>query len=180
MTYIATYNNFESANYALDKLMAAGISHDHISVAALEDTSKKMHTTSEMNMQNNPIGDAVAGTTGGVLSGASLGGIIGLLTGVAALTIPGFGALLITGPLAAALGFSGLAANAVAGAAIGGTAAGVAGLASGLTKAGMDAQEAEKIQSTIESGGVMLAVEDSNNVAEKILNSTEPNSLVTL
>ena len=182
MTIIATYDNFQSANEALHKLTEAGVSRDHISVAALEETSKKMHmegmNTGDHN--SNPIGDTVAGTTGGILSGASLGGIIGLLTGVAALTIPGLGALLITGPLAAALGFSGLAANTVAGAAIGGTAAGVAGLAAGLTKAGLDAADADKIQSTVQSGGVMLAVEDNSNMAEDILDSTHPNTIVTL
>ena len=182
MTIIATYDNFESANQALDKLTEAGISRNHISVAALEETSKKMHI-SGLNVgdhNNNPIGDTVAGTTGGILSGAGLGGIIGLLTGVAALTIPGLGALLISGPLAAALGFSSLAANTVAGAAIGGAAAGVAGLAAGLTKAVLDAAEADRIQSTVQSGGVMLAVEDDTDMAEDILDSTNPNSLVTL
>ena len=181
MTIIATYDNFESANEALDKLMEAGISRNHICVAALEETSKKMHTAG-MNIanRNHPIGDTVAGTTGGILGGAGLGGIIGLLTGVAALTIPGLGALLITGPLAAALGFSSLAANTVAGAAIGGTAAGMAGLAAGLTKAGLDAAQADKIQSTVQSGGVMLAVEDHSDMAEDILDSTNPNTLVTL
>jgi len=48
MTIIATYNNFDSANKALDKLMDAGISKDHISVAALEETSKKMHSNIEL------------------------------------------------------------------------------------------------------------------------------------
>jgi hypothetical protein len=181
MTTIATYDNFESANEALEKLMEAGVSRGHISVAALEETSNKMNTYGmHISNDNNPIGDAVAGTTGGILSGAGLGGIIGLLTGVAALTIPGLGALLITGPLAAALGFSSLAANTVAGAAIGGTAAGVAGLAGGLTKAGLDAAHADKIQSTVQSGGVMLAVEDDTEMAQDILDTTNPNTLVTL
>jgi len=129
---------------------------------------------------NNPIGDIVGGTTGGILSGASLGGIIGLLAGVAALTIPALGALLITGPLVAALGFSALAANTVAGAAIGGTTAGILGLATGLTKAGLDAAEANKIEHLIKSGGVMLAVEGSSKIIENIINETNPNSVVSL
>jgi len=179
MTTIATYNNLESANNALDKLMESGISRDYISIAALEETSKKMHTNIVTN-NNNPIGDIVGGTTGGILSGAGLGGIIGLLAGVAALTIPTLGALLITGPLVAALGFSALAANAVAGAAIGGTAAGVAGLATGLTKAGLDAADANKIEHDIKSGGVMLAVDDDSQMTQDIIQATKPNTMATL
>ncbi len=179
MTVIATYNNFDSANNALDQLTDAGFSKEYISVAALEETSNKIHSNIVTN-NNDPIGDIVGGTTGGVISGASLGGIIGLLAGVAALSIPALGALLITGPLVAALGFSALAANTVAGAAIGGTAAGVVGLATGLTKAGLDAAEASKIQEVIQSGGVMLAVDDSSGMVEEILNKTNPNSVVKI
>ena len=179
MTIIATYNNLESANNALDKLLESGISEEYISIAALEETSKKLHTNIVTN-NNDPIGDIVGGTTGGILSGAGLGGIIGLLAGVAALTIPTLGALLITGPLIAALGFSALAANAVAGAAIGGTAAGVAGLATGLTKAGLDAAEANKIEHEIKSGGVMLAVDDDSQMTQEIIQATKPNTMATL
>src|SRR5258708_7490879 len=59
-----------------------------------------------------PVGSSVAT---GAATGAVLGGIAGVLIGMGAIAVPGIGALLIGGPLASALGLTGVAATTAGG-----------------------------------------------------------------
>ncbi len=173
MTTIASYSNTDKAQKAYDSLLAAGIDRSQMSIASQDPdkTSELMDT--EVNNGSDAAKDVTSGTTTGALSGAA----VGFLAGVAALTIPVFGPLLISGPLAAAIGGSALAANTAVGAAIGG----LGGLASGLVKAGANEADAQMIESNLKSGGVMIALknDDSSNHLEALKN-TNPDSLVTL
>lgn len=99
----------------------------------------------------NIAGGAVSGAT----TGAVLGGLAGLLVGVGAIAIPGIGALLIGGPLAAALGLTGAAATTVSGATTGAVAGGLIGALMGL---GLPAEYARSYETAIREGGILLAV----------------------
>jgi len=93
----------------------------------------------------------------GTLSGAATGGVLGALAGlfVATGVIPGLGAILIGGPLAAALGLTGAAATTVSGAATGVIAGGVLGA---LTSLGLSDEDARVYEESIKEGGILLAV----------------------
>jgi hypothetical protein len=120
MTIIAQYPNNTAAQNAYDSLVASGLSKEHISVASRQPDTIPKH------MSGKDDSDIAADVTGGTTTGTFTGAAVGFLIGAAALIIPGFGGLLISGPLAVAIGGS-LAANTAVGAAIGG----LGGFASG-------------------------------------------------
>jgi uncharacterized membrane protein len=168
MTIIASYPNNTQAQLAYNKLLETGLDKEHISVA-----SRQPETIPE-NMQGKNVSDVAADVTGGTTTGAVTGAAVGFLIGAAALAIPGFGALLISGPLAAAIGGS-LAANTAVGAAIGG----LGGFASGLMKAGVNEEDAKAIESNLQNGGVIIAVKDDAEGSHKtLLELTDPTSLI--
>ena len=154
-TIFATYHNINKANYAIDLLIEGGVDQKNISVATLEENKSKINPSVDS--------DDVAGkTTSGAVSGATVGGILGLVAGVAAITIPGFGPLLVAGPLVASLGLTGstaaVAGSAITGGVIGGAVGGLAGLVDALTKAGINENDAKDIEASIKNGDVLIAV----------------------
>jgi uncharacterized membrane protein len=129
------------------------------------------------NTGTNVAGGAVSGaTTGGVL-----GGIAGLLIGLGAIAVPGVGALLIGGPLAAALGLTGAAATTVSGAVTGALAGGLVGALMGL---GIDEDDARYYETKIKEGGILVAVPALNleeeEVAKEILEEYDASQVRTV
>jgi hypothetical protein len=88
---------------------------------------------------------APEGVVAGASSGVVLGGALGWLIGIGALTIPGFGPFLAAGPVVAAL----------AGAGAAGTAGGLLG---GLIGIGIPEYEAKRYQGRVRNGGNLLSV----------------------
>ena len=87
-----------------------------------------------------PEGAVVGAGTGGVA-----GGTLGLLVGIGALAIPGFGPLIAAGPLLAAL----------SGAAVG---AAVGGLGGALVGMGIPELEAKQYEGKIKDGNILISV----------------------
>jgi hypothetical protein len=85
------------------------------------------------------------GAVAGIGAGAAIGGALGLLAGIGALAVPGFGPFITAGPIMGAL----------AGAAAIGTLGGVAGALVGL---GMPEHEAKRYEGSIRNGGILLSV----------------------
>jgi len=102
-------------------------------------------------------------STAGMGAGAMLGGAIGLLAGIGALAVPGFGSFIAVGPIIGAL----------AGAPSVGTVGGVAG---GLIGLGMPEYEAKRYEGRIRNGGILISVHcddaEWTRRAEIILEST--------
>jgi hypothetical protein len=88
---------------------------------------------------------APEGAAAGMGARAMLGGAIGLLAGIGALAVPGFGSFIAVGPIIGAL----------AGAAAVGTVGGVAG---GLIGLGMPEYEAKCYEGRIRQGGILISV----------------------
>lgn len=100
--------------------------------------------------------DTGADVAEGAVSGAATGGALGALAGLLSATvIPGIGAFLIGGPIAAALGLTGAAAGALSGAATGVLAGGLIG---GLIGLGLSDEDAEVYEEHIRSGRTLVAV----------------------
>lgn len=127
-----------AAEEAVDRLRAAGFSHDDVSVL-MSDTEGSKEFASEKNTK------APEGTTTGVLSGGTIGGTLGLLAGLGALAIPGVGPLIAAGPIMGAL----------AGLGIGGAVGGLVGALIGM---GIPEYEAKRYEGRVKDGGILVSV----------------------
>lgn len=106
---------------------------------------------------------APEGAATGAGTGAVIGGTLGLLAGIGALAIPGFGPFIAAGPIMAAL----------AGAGVGGT---VGGLGGALIGFGIPEYEAKRYEGFVKDGGILLSVHvdthDRVLIAKRILENT--------
>ncbi len=140
---MAGYDQQEDADEAISGLEEAGFSAKDISVITVEDDSDAK------DMAEDVAGGAVSGaTTGGVV-----GGLAGLLAGAG--VIPALAGFLIGGPVAAAIGATGVAATAVSGAVTGAAAGGLIGALTGL---GVSSEDAKTYEDLVKQGGVLLGV----------------------
>jgi hypothetical protein len=88
----------------------------------------------------------------GAEKGGIAGGILGALAGLTVLTVPVLGALVVAGPIVAALG----------GAAVGSMVGGLAGGSGALTRIGIPAADGERIESKLQRDGILIAVHSSD------------------
>ena len=137
----------QKAEAIVSQLHAAGFSTDDISVlfpnkSGPKDFAHEVHTKA-------PEGALAGAGTGGLL-----GGSLGLLVGIGALAIPGFGPLIAAGPLLAALSAGG------AGSALGGMAGGLVGL-------GIPEIEAKRYEGKVAGGNFLISVHTSTEDERK-------------
>jgi hypothetical protein len=156
---LGIFTNRDSANDAVDELIENGYSTSKISIIARDMTVK-------VN-ENDPAGAVVQTATAGATTGAVVGGLAGLLVAAGAITVPGIGAILIGGPLLAALGITGGIATTVSAAATGALAGGIVGALVGL---GLPRETAEIYSEGIKRGGVMLSVQVSDDEEGTVAN----------
>jgi hypothetical protein len=132
------YPSGVAAERTVDSLVAAGFSHNDISVL-LPDNQSSKEFAHEKNTK------APEGTTTGVAAGGTIGGTLGLLAGIGALAIPGVGPFIAAGPIMGAL----------AGMGVGGALGGLVGALVGM---GIPEYEAKRYEGRIKNGGVLLSV----------------------
>jgi len=126
------------AETAVDDLISAGFRREDLSVlmqdnAGTKDFAHEKHTK------------APEGTATGVVAGGLVGGTLGLLAGIGALSIPGIGPFIAAGPIMGALGGIGA----------GGVAGGIIGALIGL---GMPEYEAKRYEGMIREGRILISV----------------------
>lgn len=139
-TILAVYDNLDTAHAAVRDLTGIGFDRADIGVAARDYSSADWGHT-----------DDVSGAEGSGF-GALVGGLTGVVMGLTAITIPGIGAIIAAGPLAAALGAAtGGAIGAVAGAATG-------GLIASLVDLGVPDEDAETYAEHVRRGGALVSV----------------------
>jgi hypothetical protein len=145
------------AEDAINELENSGFNAKDISIMmrSQEDTGEIQTST------GNSVGEGLAK---GVGTGAVIGAIAGLLIGTSAVVVPGIGALLIGGPISAALGLTGAAASTVTGAVTGGVAGGLVGALVGL---GIPEEDARVYETRIREGAILVAVPSSLSMADK-------------
>jgi len=146
-TVVGLFDDFKSATNAAERLQTAGIPREDISVIAGNDSGQYKDYASG-------TGEVGKGVAGGAGAGAAIGGGLGLLAGLTALAIPGFGPIIAAGPIAAALTGAGL-----------GAAAG--GLIGGLTKAGISESDAEYYAEGVKRGGVLVTVRTTDQLTDR-------------
>lgn len=132
------YKTVAQAERAVDTLKSAGYTNNDISVL-LTDAQTSHEFAHEKGTK------APEGTTTGVVAGGAIGGTLGLLVGLGTLAIPGFGLLLVAGPIVAAL----------AGVGAGGAAGGIIGALVGM---GIPEYEAKRYEGHVKNGGVLMSI----------------------
>lgn len=157
-TIIATYATASDADKALHALTEIGVRKEDISILTLDSRAKGELEGSSV------VGKASDDAATGALQGAKLGLVGGILVGVAALTIPGLGALLAIGPLAAALGVTGVVGTAVTGAGIGTAVGGIGAMIGSLTSAGVSETDAAGLDKDLRAGAVVLSAKEQVGV----------------
>lgn len=154
-THTRLYDSWSEAMAVVDRLRAARISNDDISVISPES-------------EDNRVSDGAEATAAGSGIGAVLGGGAGALAGVGLLAIPGLGPIVATGWFVSTL--AGLAAGAVAGGVAG-------GIVDALTSSGLSSEEAQVYAEAIRRGGTMITVrvDDSQDaLVARLLDETPP------
>lgn len=131
------YKTASQAEMTVDRLVAAGFTHDDISVLLPDAKSSK-------DFAHEKSTKAPEGTATGVTAGGAIGGTIGLLAGIGVLAIPGVGPFIAAGPIMAGL----------AGLGVGGA---VGGLIGALVGMGIPEYEAKRYEGRIKEGGVLLS-----------------------
>ncbi|CAN5914722.1 hypothetical protein BH23PLA1_BH23PLA1_18660 [soil metagenome] len=153
---VGMFNTRVEAEDAIRRLQLAGFGQDSIGVAMKD--SKEAHAISE----ETGVGDlSEEGATAGAVSGAGVGALVGLALVGSSFVLPGVGAFIIGGPLAAALTGAGI-----------GAASG--GLAGALVGAGIPEDEATEYASRLEQGHVLVSVstpDEQADTAREILRS---------
>jgi hypothetical protein len=137
------YRDRISVEEAVDAMRAAGFRNTDISVLfpdnqGTKDFAHEKHTK------------APEGAAAGAGSGALIGGTLGWLVGIGALSIPGIGPFIAAGPIVAAL----------AGVGAGGALGGIVGALVGM---GIPEYEAKRYEGRIKSGGILLSVHCDND-----------------
>lgn len=146
-TVLGIFSSEVDAQTAIEDLQEVGYKARDISIVMQNKGKAEFSSTKGTTIANSAVSGAV---TGGVI-----GGLAGLLIGIGAIAVPGIGALLIGGPIAAALGATGAAATTVSGAATGVLAGGLIGALMGI---GVPQEDAAMYEERIKSGGILLAI----------------------
>jgi hypothetical protein len=136
---VGVYDDIEAAQQAVTRLTEAGFPIDHVSIVG-------QNLQSETQFNGFVSAGDVAKSS--ATMGAWVGGLFGLLTGFAALFIPGVGPVLVLGPLAAT----------AIGAAEGAVGAGVLG---GILGAFIERKHIPKFSEHLKAGKYLVVVHGS-------------------
>jgi len=140
------YLNRTAVDLAIAKLRDGGFDRSDISV---------VYSTSEFETPDR--------ATLGAGTGAIMGGTLGWLAGIGALTLPVIGSLVAAGPIASML----------TGVGVGGALGGLAGTMTGM---GIPEREAKRVEGMVRSGWILISVScdhpDSRERAKEILRET--------
>jgi heat induced stress protein YflT len=141
VSIIAVYPDHDSAEKAVRKLEADGISMKNVSIIG-----------KDFEAVERPVGFVTTGSVAkdGAKVGALSGGLFGLLVGAAFLVLPGIGPVMIAGPLAAAL--LGGVEGALGGAAVGGLAGSLVGL-------GVSKDKAIRYEADVKAGKYLVTLD---------------------
>lgn len=173
-TVVGLFDDFPDAQNVVRDLSTAGFRRESISIAANQTASGYTGDGSDFGAGTSDTGHAVKKDAG---IGAGVGGVIGLLTGLGLLAIPGVGPILAAGPIAAALGIGAAATSTVVGAGIGAVAGGLIG---GLTHLGVPKEHAEYYAEGVRRGGTLVTVDAPDNQAQQAVDIMNGNGAVDI
>lgn len=142
-TVIAVFRDYNEAEAVLHDLLQHGFQREDVSLIAADRSDGV-----------SQAGDEATKAAGSAGTGAAVGGMAGLVLGLAALAIPGIGPVIAAGPLAAAIGGLGI-----------GAAAG--GIIGGLTQLGVPHEHAASYEELVRKGGTVIAVRATGDMVDR-------------
>lgn len=148
-TVIGLFDNYGEAQNVVQELLSEGFTHSDISLMAKDSKPENVVVEYVEEDGEKQIQDMAKGAG----AGAAIGGLAGLLVGLASLAIPGVGPVIAAGPLA----------SFIAGAGIGATAG---GLISGLTRLGVPENDANFYAEGVRRGGTLVSVNAADEKAD--------------
>jgi hypothetical protein len=164
MNLVAVYPNPELAREAVERLQRQGITWDSIGLAVRmpeESSAPPDSATADEAAEDTADGRSkTKAALVGAVSGAGLGGLLGMSLVGTTVRVPGIGPVMISGPLAALLG-AGL-----------GLASG--GLLGTLVGSGIPEHEAPDYLKRIQEGQVLLTVDVDSDRAARARQALEP------
>lgn len=162
-TVIAAFNSMSDARRAFEDLQQEAFSRDEISLIASQ--SDELAGAAKQSGDAASLHASEVGTDAGI--GAAVGGVGGLLLGLAALAIPGVGPVLAAGPIVAALGGAGL-----------GAAAG--GLVGALSEKGVPEDRAAHYAEGVRRGGILITVQAAGERADRAAEILDRNGAIDI
>lgn len=158
-TVTALYDDFNSAQRAVEALVNAGFPHERISLIA---SDRNEEYARRVEAGDYDEGEVTAG------DGAAFGAVTGALIGLGAVALPGIGPVIAAGPIAS--GLLGAGAGAVAGGAVG-------GVTGGLIEMGIDEDTAQGYAEGIRRGGTLViahTTDQRTEAAVEVMNRYDP------
>jgi uncharacterized protein (TIGR02271 family) len=149
-TVVGLFDDRAAAQNAVRELMEERFTNDQISVISKKPDGKGVQVEYVEEDGHQQVEDMAKGAG----TGAAIGGAAALLLSLTALSIPGIGPVLAAGPIAAL----------IAGAGIGATAG---GLVSGLTRLGIEDDDARTYAEGLKRGGTLVTVESGDHRADR-------------
>jgi hypothetical protein len=158
-TVIGLFDDFQTAQSAVQSLVNRNFSRDDISVAANNTAAGINADLLEYAPHGEGRKEAMAegartGAGAGAVIGTGVGGVLGLLASLGTIWIPGIGPLVAAGPLVATLTGAGI--GAAAGAAVG-------GLVGALTQVGVPEHDAHFYAEAVRRGSALVIVRAEDN-----------------
>lgn len=158
-TVIGLFDDFQTAQNAVQSLVNRNYNRDDISVAANNTAAGVTADTLENAPQGEGRKEAMAegaktGAGTGAVIGTGVGGVLGLLASLGTIWIPGVGPIVAAGPLVATLTGAGI--GAAAGAAVG-------GLVGALTQVGVPEHDAHFYAEAVRRGSALVIVRAEDN-----------------
>jgi uncharacterized protein (TIGR02271 family) len=153
-TVIGLFDNASQANNVVQDLINAGFSRDEIGIVGNNTTGEYNSYLGDGTGTTGHSGAAESGAGAGATAGTVIGGGLGLLAGIGALAIPGFGPIVAAGWLVSTITGAGI------GAALG-------GLVGALTGLGVPREDAEYYNEGVRRGGTLVTVRTSDDRAEQ-------------
>jgi len=150
-TIVGSFDTFDEAQKVMAELHQRGFNQNDISIVA--NNASGQYVTDTTATPTRATAEA-GGAASGAAAGGLLGGAAGLIVGLMGLAIPGIGAIVAAGPLAATL----------AGAGVGAVAGGLIG---GLTRVGVPEEEANAYAEAVRRGGALVTVRAEDDRAEE-------------
>ncbi|MEK8089416.1 DUF2382 domain-containing protein [Thermithiobacillus plumbiphilus] len=149
-TVIGLFDDRRMAEKVVKDLTDAGFARDDISLVARDEQSGSIQETAD-DSSHESKGAHIAKDAAG---GAVIGGLGGLVVGLASLALPGVGGIIAAGPIAATLTGAGI--GAVAG-----------GLVGALTDVGVPEEHAHSYAEGVRRGGTLVMVKTADDRAEE-------------